>query len=181
MRKTLFIGIVATALLAGCGGAGGDQLAGFNGSDAMFAQMMIPHHEQAIEMSDMALDPATGASEPVRALASRIKAEQDPEITQMKAFLTEWGQPVQADPSMDHSSMMGGMLTADQLSALGARRGTDFDRAWLDAMIAHHEGAVDMAEDVLDGGTNAELRALAESVISSQTAEIAEMKALVGG
>jgi uncharacterized protein (DUF305 family) len=181
MRKKMLIGVAAAFVLAGCGGSSGESNAEFNASDTMFSQMMIPHHEQAIELADMALDPATGASENVRALASRIKAEQDPEITQMKEFLAEWDQPVQADPSMDHSSMMSGMLSPDQLTALGSRRGTDFDNEWLRAMIAHHEGAVDMAEEVVNDGRNTELRSLAESVISSQKAEIEEMQAVVSG
>lgn len=179
MKRTM-IALTSTALLlVGCSGSNNDS-AEFNSDDTMFSQMMIPHHEQAIEMSDIALDPTTGASQTVKDLATRIKAEQDPEIAQMTSLLTTWGQPTQMDSSMDHSSMMSGMLSADELSTLGAKRGADFDESWLRAMIAHHEGAVEMARDVIDNGTNSELRALAESVVSSQLAEIDEMKALVG-
>ncbi len=182
MKRTLMITLVAAVTLAGCGGSGGadDQGASVDPDDTMFAQMMIPHHEQAIELSDIALDPTTGAGETVRELASRIKAEQDPEIDQMTAKLTEWGQPVQMDASMDHSSMMKGMLSAEELAALGERRGTEFDRAWLEAMIAHHEGAIEMAQDVLEAGTDPDIRALADSIMSSQRAEIDEMKTLIG-
>lgn len=179
MKKTIASLAAATMLLMGCSSAGDDS-AEFDADDTMFAQMMIPHHEQAIEMSDIALDPTTGAGQTVRDLATRIKAEQDPEIAQMTSLLTQWGQPTQMDSSMDHSSMMSGMLTADQLSSLAELRGDEFDVAWLRAMIAHHEGAVDMSRDVIDSGTNAELRALAESVVSSQLAEIDEMTSLVG-
>ena len=180
MKRTMIALTAAAMLLAGCSGSDSDS-AEFDSDDTMFAQMMIPHHEQAIEMSDIALDPTTGASQTVRDLATRIKAEQDPEIAQMTSLLTQWGQPTQMDPSMDHSSMMSGMLSTDELTALGAKRGADFDTSWLRAMIAHHEGAVEMARDVIDNGKNTELRALAESVVSSQLAEIDEMKALVGG
>lgn len=152
----------------------------FNDDDVMFAQMMIPHHEQAIEMSDIALDPAVGASEIVRDLATRIKGAQDPEIAQMTALLSQWGQPLAMDESMDHSSMMSGMLSLEDLASLSQTRGTDFDRAWVEAMIAHHEGAIDMAEDVLDSGVNGDIRALAEAIMSGQQAEIDEMKELLG-
>lgn len=179
MRRTIMAIAAATMLLVGCS-ATSDGSAETDPDDTMFAQMMIPHHEQAIEMSDIALDPTTGAGQTVRDLATRIKAEQDPEIAQMTSLLAQWGQPTQADPSVDHSSMMGGMLSADELSALGAKRGSDFDESWLRAMIAHHEGAVDMARDVIDNGSNAELRALAEAIVSSQLAEIDEMKEIVG-
>lgn len=179
MKKTILTLAAASLLLVGCSGTSDDS-AEFDADDTMFAQMMIPHHEQAIELSDMALDPATGAGQTVKDLATRIKAEQDPEIAQMTSLLTAWGQPTQMDASMDHSSMMGGMLSTDELAALGALRGPDFDTSWLKAMIAHHEGAVEMARDVIDNGTNNEIRALAESMVSSQLAEIDEMKALVG-
>lgn len=182
MKRTLMITLVAVATLTGCGGTNSadDQGGSVDPDDTMFAQMMIPHHEQAIELSDIALDPTTGASATVRELATLIKAEQDPEIDQMTAKLAEWGQPVQMDSSMDHSSMMKGMLSADELAALGDRRGTEFDRAWLEAMIAHHEGAIEMADDVLEAGTDSDIRELAESIKSSQRAEIDEMKILIG-
>lgn len=178
MKKFMTV-VAATALLVGCAGSNDDS-ADFNASDTMFAQMMIPHHEQAIEMSDIALDPATSAGDTVRDLASRIKAEQDPEIAQMTGLLTNWGQPTQMDSSMDHSSMMSGMLTADELTSLGGLRGDEFDVQWLKAMIKHHEGAIDMARDVLKSGKNKEIRTLAESVVNSQQAEIDEMRAIVG-
>ena len=99
--RILLTSFTALALLAGCGGSSHSDMddmavdtvesaADFNDADVMFAQMMIPHHEQAIEMSDIALDPTVGASDVVKSLATRIKAAQDPEITTMKAFLTTW-------------------------------------------------------------------------------------------
>ena len=150
----------------------------FNDDDVMFAQMMIPHHEQAIEMADIALDPTVGAGDAVKGLASRIKAAQDPEIEAMTALLTAWGKPTTMPADMDHSEMMGGMLTLEQLEELGGLRGSEFDSRWIEAMIAHHEGALAMAEDLLDKGVNPELLELARGVISSQQAEIDEMRAL---
>ena len=181
---------VAAALGVGLSACGGGGEAGssatttasqdFNGDDVMFAQMMIPHHEQAIEMSDIALDPAVGAGDDVRRLATAIKAAQDPEIAQMMALLESWDRPVVPDDGTDHSSMMMGMLSVEDLEALGALTGAEFDRAWLEAMIAHHEGAIEMAEDAAERGANAEVRALAAVIIAAQQAEIAEMRALLG-
>lgn len=151
----------------------------FNDADVMFAQMMIPHHEQAIEMSDIALDPTIGASDAVRALATDIKTAQDPEIAQMTAFLASWEQPTSMDSSMDHSSMMSGMLTVGELEELATLRGTQFDTAWINAMIKHHEGAIQMANDVLANGTNNDVRTLAESIIVTQQSEIDAMNALL--
>jgi len=180
MSRKLLLPIAAIAVVAAACSSGGSSGDGFNGADTMFAQMMIPHHEQAIEMSDMALDPATGAGADVLALAEAIAAAQDPEIAEMTALLEGWGEPVAMDEGADHSGMMSGMLTVDELDALAALRGPDFDRAWLEAMIAHHEGAVEMAEDVLADGESPEVRDLAERVVAAQADEIARMRELLG-
>jgi uncharacterized protein (DUF305 family) len=186
MKKTLSLMAVAlVAVLAACGSNSSDTAGGsdattasttatntFNNADVMFAQMMIPHHEQAIEMSDMALDPTMGASEEILDLATQIKDAQDPEITQMKNLLMAWNKPEAADSGMDHSSMMSGMMSSDEM-------GKDFDVAWAEAMIAHHEGAIEMANTVLDDGTNADIRALAQAVIKGQQAEIETLRSLV--
>ena len=153
--------------------------ADFNDADVMFAQMMIPHHEQAIEMSDIALDPNTGASAAIIALATQIKGAQDPEISQMKNLLTTWGMPTNMG-SMDHSSMMDGMLSLEEMDTLGQLKGAEFDKAWAKGMIAHHEGAIKMANDVLAHGKNSEILALANAVVSGQTAEIETLKPLAG-
>ena len=173
--------VVAAVLIAGCGGGdqSGADAESFNASDVMFAQMMIPHHEQAIEMSDIALDPTTGAGDAVRQLATAIKAAQDPEIAEMTALLGGWGMSTEMDSSMDHSDMMSGMLTIEEIDELSALRGAAFDRAWLDAMIRHHEGAIDMADDVLSDGSDPSMRSLAERIIAAQRAEIDSMRALL--
>lgn len=186
MNKQRWMAMLGTAMvvvLAACGSGGSDSAtsdeAAFNDADVMFAQMMIPHHEQAIEMSDIALDPTVGAGEKVRELATEIKGAQDPEITQMKDLLTAWAKPLTADGDMDHSSMMGGMMTADELTQLGTKVGPEFDAAWASAMIAHHEGAIDMAETVLNDGKNAETLELARAIISAQQAEIEILRSLL--
>jgi len=190
--KTRLTLIVSTALLfAACGSSTSSDSSAettpvensatatdFNDADVMFAQMMIPHHEQAIEMSDMALDPSTQASKEVSDLATQIKAAQDPEITQMKNLLAAWGQPLTADMPMDHGSMMDGMLTSDDMQKLGSLKGPSFDDFWAQSMIAHHEGAIDMAEVVLAEGLNKEVLSLANEIVSAQATEIEILKAI---
>jgi len=156
--------------------------AGFNDADVVFAQGMIAHHEQAIEMADIALDPTIGASAEVQDLATRIKEAQDPEIELMTGWLTAWGQPVQMDASGGHDmSNMEGVMTAEEMDALGAATGTEFDTMWLEMMIRHHEGAIAMAETVKASGSNDDVLGLAEQIITAQQAEIDEMRALLDG
>jgi uncharacterized protein (DUF305 family) len=192
--RILLTSFTALALLAGCGGSSHSDMAnmadkavdaakdaiGFNDDDVMFAQMMIPHHEQAIEMADIALDPLSGASDAVKSLATRIKAAQDPEITKMKSFLTSWKERLTPDSSMDHGDSMSGMLSADAMKKLSSLRGADFDREWMNGMIAHHEGAIEMAKDVLKDGKDSAVKALANLVATAQDSEILEMKELLG-
>ena len=192
MKKALLTAVVGVSLLAatGCSSSNDSSsssntdsmestLNDFNDADVMFAQMMIPHHEQAIEMSDIALDPTVGASDEVLSLAQDIKAAQDPEIAQMTALLESWGQSTAMDSSMDHSEMMSGMLTVEEITTLGTLQGTAFDTAWIQAMIKHHEGAIQMAIDVQDNGVNTEVQNLASAIIATQQAEINAMKALL--
>jgi uncharacterized protein (DUF305 family) len=146
--------------------------AGFSGDDIMFAQMMIPHHEQAIEMSTLAETRATNPE--VKEIAAQIKAEQAPEIAQMKKWLTD---PA-ASSHMGHSAHMDGMLTDAQMQALKNASGAEFDRLFLEGMIAHHEGAIEMAQMILNS-KNAEAKALGEAIVSSQTAEVVILKQLL--
>jgi len=151
---------------------------GFNDADVMFAQMMIPHHEQALELADMALDPTLMASEQVKALASQIKAAQDPEIDVMTQWLSEWDQPLM-DMSEDHSMTMEGMLSIDELGALGQLTGEEFDQAWVSAMIAHHKGAIKMADTVKAEGESALVQELADAIIQAQKSEIDTLELLL--
>ena len=153
--------------------------ADFNDADVIFTQMMIPHHQQAIEMSDIALDPNSQASAAIIALATQIKGAQDPEISQMKNLLTTWGKSMEMG-SMHHSSMMDGMLSLEEMDTLGQLKGAEFDKAWAKGMIAHHEGAIAMANEVLANGKNSEILALANAVVSGQSAEIKTLKPLAG-
>jgi uncharacterized protein (DUF305 family) len=140
--------------------------------DAMFLAMMIPHHEQAIEISNFAK--TNGASPEVLALATSIANAQGPEITQMQGLLEAAGALGEIGKHMD------GMLSEEQVAAIKDARGAEFDRLYLEGMIAHHEGAVKMAQNAIDSGGNSAVIVLAEQQLAAQTAEIAQMKKLLG-
>jgi len=143
--------------------------------DVMFAQMMIPHHEQAVEMADVALDQSTSSVE-VRQLAVDIKAAQDPEIETMRGWLDAWGAPQEPSGGMGHDS---GMMSQGDMGALASAEGAEFDQMWLTMMIEHHEGAITMARDALATTANADVATMAEDIIAAQEAEIATMQALL--
>ena len=146
--------------------------AGFSSDDLMFAQMMVPHHQQAVDMGTLAETRAT--NEEVKVIAAQIKAEQAPEIAQMKKWLTD---PA-ASSHMGHDMGMDGMLSDDEMTALENATGAEFDRLFVKGMIAHHEGAIEMAQMVLNSN-NAEAKALGEAIVSSQTAQIVTLKQLL--
>jgi uncharacterized protein (DUF305 family) len=172
IRKFLAL-VVASLALVGC--VPQDQTGEFSGLDVMFAQMMIPHHEQAVLMSELA--PSRSSDPEVLAIASEIRDAQQPEIEQMKGFLERAG--VGLMPANSHAGHnMAGMLTDEQLAALEAATGVEFDRLFLEGMIEHHEGAIVMAEDVVDS-KNPEVAALAKAIISAQQDEIARMQSLL--
>ena len=145
----------------------------FGANDLMFAQMMIPHHEQAIEMSLLA--PGRAENPLILELASEILAEQDPEIEIMQSWLTEAGVGLQ----MDHQMPMSGMLSEADLEQLRAATGAEFEKLFLTGMIAHHEGAIQMAAMVVTSA-NDQARALGESIIKSQRLQITYMQELLG-
>ena len=145
----------------------------YTGADIMFLQMMIPHHQQAIDMSDMALTRSKNAE--LLDLAKKIKSAQSAEIVQMKAWLKDAG----AGEDMGHSMHdMGGMLADQEMADLKAASGTTFDKLWLNGMIGHHDGALHMTNMIIDAD-NAELKAFGEGIIKVQTAEIAQMKEML--
>lgn len=158
---------------------------GGNAADIAFAQSMIPHHEQAVQMADLALADGSGASKQVRALAEQIKAAQDPEIQQMTGWLGEWGAPTSmpSDSAMGGMDMGGmdmtGMMSNEDMAALAHAHGAEFDRMWLQMMIVHHQGAVSMAQQVLTTTANPQVQAMAQAVIDGQTAEIDQMKGML--
>lgn len=212
MRARALTAAVATTaaalVLAGCGGdntAGTTSPAGtqppssaqheaqdHNRADITFAQAMIPHHAQAIEMAQLA--PQRAQSPQVKDLAQRIEQAQGPEIETLTAWLQAWNAEVPPtgesggdhgggmDPGgMDPGGMgqMPGMMDPQQMQQLDQATGAEFDRLFLQMMIKHHEGAIAMAQTELTDGQNPEAKQLAQQIIDAQQAEIQEMKALL--
>ena len=158
----------------------------FNAGDVTFAQGMIPHHQQAVEMAVIALDPAREAGAEVTDLAKRIQGAQGPEIELMTGWLKEWGQSVDGmeGHSMEGMEMadmpgMEGMMTTEEMTGLEAATGPAFDKLWLEMMVRHHEGAVVMSKTVGADGKAPAVKELAGKIISAQEAEIAEMQKLL--
>ena len=154
-----------------------------NDADVMFAQGMVPHHQQAVEMSDLMLAKAD-ADPRVLTLARQIKAAQGPQITQMTGWLEGWGFEVQPmDDDMDHAghagSGMDGMMSDEDMKKLGAASGADASRRYLEGMMKHHEGAVAMAQTEISDGENPDAIELAEAILTSQQEEITVMKNLL--
>ncbi len=142
-------------------------------SDAMFLQMMIPHHEQAVIMSDLAIKISTNKE--LLTLAAQIKSAQNPEIVQMKKWLADDGLGEDPGHSMDG---MGGMLSEDELTDLSNSTGKNFDKKFISGMIEHHLGALDMVRMIEDSKV-AELRSFADSITKTQSAEIDLMRKLL--
>lgn len=187
-RALSITAIAATLTLAACGSDHSSMdsssntvgSSGLNDADIEFAQGMIAHHEQAIEMAEIALDPNVGASEEVLDLATRIKGAQDPEVELMTGWLTAAGEPVAMDTSEGHDmSSMDGMMSAEQMDEMASMKRAEFDQVWLRMMVAHHEGAISQSETVKADGASADVRALADQIIAAQQAEITEMQALI--
>ena len=216
--------VTAALALSGCGGgeptgsagqappaptssAAGQQVsADHNEADIAFAQGMIPHHRQAVDMANLAADRAE--SDQVKQLATAIQQAQGPEIQQLQGFLAAWGAPESGGmpnmsqennmpgmeqngmPGMDQNGMSGmdqngmsgmsGMMTDQQMQQLEQASGAEFDRMWLQMMIAHHEGAVQMAQTELRDGRNPEAKALAQKIIDAQQTEITQMQEMLG-
>jgi len=163
-----------------------------NDADVQFAQSMIPHHRQAVEMSDIALNPSSEASRDVTRLAKAIKRAQRPEIKTMSTWLESWGEPLDEgamDPDMSSGTGTGddmsemsddGMMSDEEMSELDDLTGAELDRRWLEMMVEHHEGAVEMAERECSDGANPDALELAADIIATQEAEIGEMRELLG-
>jgi uncharacterized protein (DUF305 family) len=156
------------------------QPAGFNADDVTFASGMIPHHQQAVDMS--ALVPTRSTNPQVIQLAAAISAAQEPEIETLKAFLVQWQQG-NDDPMQhgDHGGMaMNGMVDDPTMKRLESLKGTEFDTLWLQSMIGHHQGAVEMANTELAKGANDDAKTLAQHIVTAQEAEITQMQQMLG-
>ena len=195
VRRTLLAGAASAILLvaAGCGTAGtnhdgmtptttaqpGASAAVYNDADVMFAQMMIPHHQQAVEMAALAETRASDAE--LKQLATKIKAAQSPEITTMTGWLTMWGMPTAqaGGHNMPGMTNMPGMASDAEMTQLMAATGVDFDRMFARMMIAHHNGAIQMCRDMMANGSNADAKALAGTIQQAQTAEVATLQTVL--
>jgi len=142
----------------------------YSSSDLMFAEMMIPHHQQAVALGDLASTRA--GSDAVRALALRIKGEQAPEINTMQTWLGGSSEDSQMNMPMD------GMLSDEELAKLKSLSGKPFDVLYLQKMIQHHAGAIYMVS-MIENSKNADVKALGDSNVKTQTLEVAEMKNLL--
>ena len=166
--KRIFLVLIAALFLSGCA-ASPQANSKYSADDISFAEMMIPHHEQAIEMSEIALLNSTNPE--VLQLAQEIKDAQSPEIEVMKGW-----DGVKTSTHAGH--MMDGMLSEKELSDLREAKGKEFDALFLQGMIKHHEGAITMAQGVADS-KNKEVSELSASIIKAQQAEIVKMKELL--
>lgn len=184
----------ASVLLVGCSGSVSSDMGspdmmnlsdvteGANADDVMFAQMMIPHHEQAVVMADLAADRTQDPQ--LSGLAKEIKAAQDPEIRLMLSWLEQWDVPQlsQSEALSTHGSHgMDGMLSDAQLEALASASGDTFDALFAQYMIEHHQGAVSMANDVLARGAHPAVATLAREIIVTQEKEITQLQAFLNG
>ncbi|HEY8721716.1 DUF305 domain-containing protein [Pengzhenrongella sp.] len=171
--------LALVVVLAACGGQDTPSATGPNHNDAdvEFAQMMIPHHEGAIAMADLAVKSAT--TEPVKDLGRRISAAQGPQIKELTSWLKAWGEGSKAGAGDMAGMQMGDSKPDGAMSELGTTAGPSFDRRFLELMIDHHRGALDMAKAELTGGKNPQARKLARVIIDAQTSEIAEMTGML--
>lgn len=188
--RTALAVLTVTGVLAGCGGGTDHDLntadtAGAKGgasvhnkADVTFAQQMIPHHAQAVEMAKLV--PGQTSNPEILDLATRIEKAQDPEMQTMTKWLEMWGEsPHATNPDGSHDMPMPGMMSHEELVGLAGVKGNEFDRMWLAMMIRHHEGALEMANTLLREGSDAEAKKLAQQILDTQQAEIKQMQALL--
>ena len=193
-RPERFAGVLLlTLLMSGCANARAAQPSSsspaarpaYTRADVSFVQGMIGHHAQALLMTRLV--PTRTNRPELRLLAERIEVSQKAEIERMQRWLAKRSEPVPAADATDHAAaghgtLMPGMLTAEELAALGNATGTAFERMFLTLMIRHHEGAIKMVEDLLatpDAGQEPELFMFASDVNADQSAEIRRMRALL--
>ncbi|KAA9111677.1 DUF305 domain-containing protein [Microbacterium rhizomatis] len=167
---TAAITLTAVLALAGCAGSDSGP-AHANAADIMFASMMIPHHVQAVEMSDALLS-KEGVDERIVALAEQVVSAQQPEIDLMENWLADWGAEASDLPTGTDMGHSGGMMSDGDMRALDTAVGDEAGRLYVAQMIDHHRGAIDMARGEIQKGQNPDAVALAQQIIATQTVEI---------
>jgi uncharacterized protein (DUF305 family) len=157
------------------------QPAGFNADDVAFATNMIPHHEQAVEMAGLVPDRSTNPE--VIALAEKVSAAQQPEINAMRVFLVQWNENPQDGTAGGHGGhgAMQGMVDDATMTKLQSLNGPEFDTLWLQSMIAHHQGAIEMAKAEVANGENVDAKRMAQTIADTQQAEIGQMNEMLKG
>ena len=184
MRKALTAATLAATMFvtAACGTTNepttepATEAPAHNEADVTFAKSMIPHHEQAIEMAGMAR--SRTENQEVKELAAAIEGAQDPEIKQMRGWLKAWGEE---ESSSDMGHEMPGIMDDETMKGLEDAQGAEFDKLFLESMIEHHEGAIEMAKDEKTDGKYPPAIAMAEDIIKGQSAEIAQMRTMLKG
>ena len=198
MRRPFTLLLLMLALVLGaCGNGGDDQAADsetngsaseadsgdHNDADVEFLQGMIPHHEQAVEMAELALEKSSRSD--LKSIALAIRDAQAPEIDQMKTWLKEWGEELET--SAGHGGGHGGdsgdmgMLSDDEMKELEGASGSGFDELFIAGMVRHHNGAIEMAQLELEEGQYGPAKELAQNIIRTQDAEIEELERLNDG
>lgn len=158
---------------------------GYTVADVKFMQGMIGHHRQALVMSALVAERTTRRD--FALMAERIKLSQESEIAQMERWLRQRGEAVPAEDAhvhaaMGHGELMPGMLTEAELTQLTNARGGSFEKLFLQLMIKHHDGALQMVKQLIatpGAGREPELFMMASDVDADQTAEIKRMRALL--
>ncbi|HEX5995318.1 MAG TPA: DUF305 domain-containing protein [Jiangellales bacterium] len=199
VRRALLAGatvVITLALATACGASigtdeqpqspTGPTAATFNDADVAFAQMMIPHHEQAAEMATLAQDKATDPE--LLEIAAAIRSAQEPEIATLSGWLQSWGKPTTMPSSGGHGHDMSGMgggtgmpgmMSEQEMADLQQTTGVDFDRMFTRMMMAHHNGAIQMCHDIAESGANPDVKALAATIEQAQSAEVAQLQTIL--
>jgi uncharacterized protein (DUF305 family) len=193
MRSHVHAAVALAALamllvLSGCSGSkttnatsgtGGAKPAGHNLADVAFAAHMLPHHQQGADLAAMV--PAHSTNADLLKLASGIASTQKSEIMMLVDLVMKWSAQADSDTRGPADKSMTGMVDQSTLTKLGTLNGTDFDKLWLQSMISHHQGALDMANTEVKNGTNPDAVAMAKKMASTQQGEIDQMNKMLGG
>ena len=177
VARPIILAVAAAALICACGGGSApNDAAKHNSDDVTFAEMMIPHHQQALDMADMV--PTRTANQDLLVLAKHIALDQGAEIETLRGLLRQWGEAVPPDHA-NRGMTMTGMVDDATMNRLPSLQGEAFDTLWIRSMIVHHQGAVDMAQTEIARGQNPDALNVARIIVASQQREIAYMNHLL--